>query len=1702
MNRLFKRLLCGAVTASMVIGTLVLPNIAMAAEEPTIDEIHSVYDNNALIEETQFFVDGTEVFSLSGSEAGASKLTVRVNIKNYTLEDRRIEYKLYSVDGDDYERRLGEGTGSLAVPAYFDDYEDIEINISEIPEGTKKLIVKANSTRLLYVDHMDEGDGTASFTLHGSRNANLSTVKAYLAEYDSNNTLVSLLSVKPLKDEVIESARHEVTIPYTKVNAEDSVKLFVWDDMEPLDEIPATNRYEIAELYCGVKSPVAAPADSNSTTNGVHDPSIVKFPNDDRYFVYSSHHLIFTSTDLVNWKKYDFTNVDAKTISPKTAAFFTTNYTDTTMNGTYWAPDVIYKEGDAHPYWMYISVSCGLGGMNSAISLMKSDNPLFWADSSSDIVDAGIVYATKDKSGKTNAIDANIYYDSSDSNKPYFIWGSFWGGIQAVPLTTDGFASGVTYTSDSTILSTSKELGTSVFTQRGGAAGPEGAWMIEHGDYRYMFTSYGWLGSNYNTRVARAPKSTTFAANMGTQLVDANGTIMGTQYANGSKSSLSGYKLIGSYRLGDGTDVRSINSVGSYYYEKTADSAHIYYGPGHNSAINVGDESFYVSHTRKDEVEIAATLQVRKMLFTEDGWPVVSPVTYAKEVEQALPKEMIIGTYDLASVGKTKWEGSVIKEKGAYWNRNYDLPVLSSKVTLKEDGTMADGLGTWAMNTEGDKTVITLTFKKNGDESKDEFYKNGDVMTMYALYGYDKDEAEPVVALTGTDQKHITQFAKKSMAIRHVTKAEDISDETVTIDKSEGGNPELGFDGSGNILYAGDPAALVDGDTVYLYVGRDNSTYDVTDPDTTYVMPGWHCYSSKDMVNWKYEKEVMSCSSVSWASNKQAAWAAQVVKYNNKYYMYYCTWDKTSDGKQSIGVATSNSPTGPFVDKGSPLVKGTLTEPQSSDWNDIDPTVLIDTDENGEEHRYLAWGNGKYYICELNEDMISVKDQNDNGTIEMNMDIKEKPIKSMGSNVYTEAPWLYKRDGRYYLFFAANWREEMAYAMTDNPFGGRYDYIQTIMSPTATSNTNHPAVIDFGGKTYFIYHNGALSRGYGHRRSVCIEELKFDENGYVYPLTETSIGLTGTASVIKTNDGKYLGHEPFINPLGDDKYPLSVDIKSFADENEYSTAWEIMPAKAVPSGEKADGYVSIQSVDKPGLYIKAKSGKEVVLTQDTTGLELDKMTFKTVKGLDGNENAVSFKSVSCGKYLTMLGNDLTLSYGTHPAAASFIIDEAEAKPNPVIDIAEVEEDEDIDPEEDITQDFNVTTATLISLNASSGTPYTALDGVTLYMGSRDSDFQPNQNFAIQSGGVSGNALVLNTGKYQSSSRGPRMQIYTPAIPNGYTVTAQIKVKQGKDGSVLRYNDSTSSENGTNISGLSTSWQTLEISIKNEGDYYARTIKLGDNAIASDYTGTFPVLWGTTENSKGESIYFDDLTIKTTDKDGETPVIVPPESAAKFEFEDNLTDSVSGTLNGILTGSLASQAASVENAAYTEGKNGKAISFSGEGSYGVELPVKPSGKNYTISFDTKITASTTFTPMVFLMNYDSNGAAKTEDTNAQWISIASQGWKASISDGPMIWSRDVTGGNSWNDLVKDSNNSLATDNQWHNVTVVATGATGKIYVDKALVAEGNLANIIDDTTKIFLAVNYWNTPFNGAIDNFILYNKALSAAQVAKIGVSE
>jgi hypothetical protein len=269
--------------------------------------------------------------------------------------------------------------------------------------------------------------------------------------------------------------------------------------------------------------------------------------------------------------------------------------------------------------------------------------------------------------------------------------------------------------------------------------------------------------------------------------------------------------------------------------------------------------------------------------------------------------------------------------------------------------------------------------------------------------------------------------------------------------------------------FTADPAPVVFGDTVFLYTTHDE------DDALEFKMIDWKLYTSKDMVNWTDHGTVADLSIFPWANQHNDAWAPQVVARNGKYYLYAPV---TVPGSPSnvIGVAVSDSPYGPFKDPlGHPLI--------GRGEGNFDPTVLIDDDGQA----YLYWGNPHLSYVKLNRDMISYS-----GEIKR---IDAKPRN------YQEGPWVYKRNGKYYLAYASSCCSEgLGYAMSDSPTGP-WEYKGQIMDPSPLSTGNHPGIIDFKGKSYVFGLNYRLNWAetpiHHERRSVNVADFTYRPDGTI-----------------------------------------------------------------------------------------------------------------------------------------------------------------------------------------------------------------------------------------------------------------------------------------------------------------------------------------------------------------------------------------------------------------------------------------------------------------------------------------------------------------------------------------------------------------------------------------------------------------------------
>ena len=281
--------------------------------------------------------------------------------------------------------------------------------------------------------------------------------------------------------------------------------------------------------------------------------------------------------------------------------------------------------------------------------------------------------------------------------------------------------------------------------------------------------------------------------------------------------------------------------------------------------------------------------------------------------------------------------------------------------------------------------------------------------------------------------------------------------------------------------YTGDPAALVYKDKVYLYAGHDEAPNDFN----FYKMNEWLVYSSSDMVNWQEHPVPLKVTDFAWA--KSDAWAAQVIERSGKFYWYVTVEHGTIPGK-AIGVAVSDSPTGPFKDAlGKAIITNDMTTQTSIGWDDIDPTVMIDDDGQA----YLFWGNTICHYAKLKANMLEL----------------DGPIQTISLPNFTEAPWIHKKKDWYYLSYAYQFPEKIAYAMSKS-INGPWEYKGILNEIAGNSNTNHQSIIEFKGNDYFIYHNGATQpNGGSFRRSVCVDRLYYNEDGSLKRVIMTTEGI-------------------------------------------------------------------------------------------------------------------------------------------------------------------------------------------------------------------------------------------------------------------------------------------------------------------------------------------------------------------------------------------------------------------------------------------------------------------------------------------------------------------------------------------------------------------------------------------------------------------
>lgn len=323
--------------------------------------------------------------------------------------------------------------------------------------------------------------------------------------------------------------------------------------------------------------------------------------------------------------------------------------------------------------------------------------------------------------------------------------------------------------------------------------------------------------------------------------------------------------------------------------------------------------------------------------------------------------------------------------------------------------------------------------------------------------------------------------------VNYTIAIEGKGEQTFQVTASEDHNPAL-------TGYYADPDVLYSEKTGKYYI------YPTSDGFNGWSGYYFKTFSSSDLVNWKEEGIILDLKKdVSWADRN--AWAPCIIekKVNGAYkYYYYFT------AAQKIGVAVADDPTGPFVDSGKPVVD---FRPEGvKGGQEIDPDVFMDP-KTGKT--YLYWGNGYLAAAELSDDMLSIK--------------KETLTLLTPDNTFREGTYVIYRNGKYYFM----WSEDdtrspnykVRYAIADGPLGKLEKPANNIViqknEAAQIFGTGHNSAIQVPDKDewYLVYHRFTFPAGIkmgdsaGFHREVCIDTLKFDENGYIIEVIPTLKGV-------------------------------------------------------------------------------------------------------------------------------------------------------------------------------------------------------------------------------------------------------------------------------------------------------------------------------------------------------------------------------------------------------------------------------------------------------------------------------------------------------------------------------------------------------------------------------------------------------------------
>lgn len=310
----------------------------------------------------------------------------------------------------------------------------------------------------------------------------------------------------------------------------------------------------------------------------------------------------------------------------------------------------------------------------------------------------------------------------------------------------------------------------------------------------------------------------------------------------------------------------------------------------------------------------------------------------------------------------------------------------------------------------------------------------------------------------------------------------------------------------------GDPYVMLASDGRYYMYGTGG------------VKDGFGCYVSDNLVDWEYKGAVYQGNTPeSWAVSN--FWAPEVYEKDGKFYMFFSAdWRENPNNELEnflIGVAVSDSPTGPFVE----ISDKPLFDPG---YPIIDANVFKDDDgkyylyysrccyKHPVESEVADWAREKdmfneveeswIYGVELSPDFMSVIGEPVlllRPPVKMDDKQAEWESRSVTSGEvnrrWTEGSFMLKRDGVYYMMYSANFfggeNYAVGYATSDSPLG---PFTKAANNPVLEKNTATGGIVTGvghnsitwspdGKQLYCVYHGRTAATG--NERVVFIDKM-------------------------------------------------------------------------------------------------------------------------------------------------------------------------------------------------------------------------------------------------------------------------------------------------------------------------------------------------------------------------------------------------------------------------------------------------------------------------------------------------------------------------------------------------------------------------------------------------------------------------------------